>query len=397
MTCTTCGAAGQPGSMWCVRCGQALPPAFPPPANVRTPQHASGPAYAASTPMPSYAGAQFVSKPVYGPPPTWPADIGLVVPQNAVETGDLPRVCVVSGVPTDNMARQRWMWAPSWTYFFGLLVRYVVADRVTGYLPIARSVLRRHVALVLVCIAGFACGFVALVAGLMSTRPVVALVGLTFFVGSVVVLGIKGTLVKVKRAAPGYLAITNASPEFARAFKAGRAAGVAPYASKPPRFERPLVIVLAVGLGLFSAFGLLVNAVDPGWGCGCGTTPAAATLPPVLTRPGNAQCLSGGHPDVGPIEAAVDARNAEVLPLGTVPVTVADIATVRANDAALTASVNRWGMTEADRQAKQRYLMRLAEFDGVLGSSQAPAAAARLAAQESAMRQEFASVAAGCS
>jgi hypothetical protein len=263
-----------------VRAGGPTPP---PPTYAPTPQYASGPVYAPSAPMPSYAGPGFASAPTYGAPPAWPADIGLVVPQFAVEIGDLPRICVISGVPTDNMVRQRWSWAPGWTLLLGAILRYTLSDRVGGFLPIAPAVRRRHATMVVGCVVGFMAGFIALLAGLAGNQPVAAVVGLVLFLGCPVLLGRKGSLVKVKRAAPGYLAIKNASPEFARAFQAGRPVGVAPHVSRPEPYTRKAVLVAAVVIGVLMVLGLIANLVSPDDGCGCQSLPAIVHVgPPVV-------------------------------------------------------------------------------------------------------------------
>lgn len=261
MTCVTCGTVGPVGATWCptcfmpyVRAGSSIPPQgfAPAPAPVQ-PVYAAAGAYAppanpfAAPPPPMYA------------PQSWPAELGLVLPEHAVATGDLPRICVVTGQPTDNMVKMRWTWAPAWTYLLGLLIRHILSDRVAGYLPVHPSVHGRHQRGVRGSIVGFVVGLIVMIVGAMVALPV-AMVGLAMIVASMIVLFQHRQLVQVERAAPGFLALPKASREFSAAFHAGRPAGQLPYSSVPAKFStRKIYYVLAallvplMGLGVFAA------------------------------------------------------------------------------------------------------------------------------------------------
>jgi hypothetical protein len=270
-----------------VRAASSMPPpgfavagAVPPPPYV--PQQYAPPvpaplAYAAANPFAAppapmgYAPTGF-APPVYGNPPPpqgWPAKLGLVVPQYAVETGDLPRICVVSGVPTERMKKLRWIWAPSWVAIFivvglipYLIVREFAGDKVSGYLPLHPSVSRRFNLQRWGGIVGFLAGFVLLIASAAQSSGLLALLGLAVLIGGVVLACQPGRVLKVKRAAPGYLAIPKASPAFAAAFRAGRPTGQFPHTATPAKFgTRKVFIVLGVvmvpliAIGVFAAIG----------------------------------------------------------------------------------------------------------------------------------------------
>ena len=81
------------------------------PSPTLAPQYAMANAFAAPPAPAGYPGG-FVGPVVQGPPPTISAKRGLVVPVAALEVGDLPRICVVTGQPTNNMIKMRWHWSP---------------------------------------------------------------------------------------------------------------------------------------------------------------------------------------------------------------------------------------------------------------------------------------------
>lgn len=196
------------------------PPGFPPPP--------AGPGFAAQFPYPPPLAAT-----------SWPAGVGAVLPESAVAVGDLPRICVVTGQPTDDMKHMRWVWAPSWIALFivvsGPLVfvlRHMLGDKASGYLPVHRSVTRKFAAYTA---GGYLLVFVGVLqlciaAGVLSGQ--LALLGVVVSTAGFLLAEVPHRLLPVRRGAQGYLSLPKASPEFAAAFRGGRPAGQVPYASQ---------------------------------------------------------------------------------------------------------------------------------------------------------------------
>ncbi len=314
MTCATCGAVGAAGATWCAQCylpygragqtspavsgasglpirsampwqaptGPALPPpvfapppvVVPPPTLALPPVFAGGPAPHGANPFAAPAGYPLAGYPPAGyppagyppagfgqqfsPPPDWPAKLGLVVPQIAVETGDLPRICVVSGQPTENMVKMRWSWAPSWTYLFlflgvlpVLLVRHLAGTRAAGFLPIHPDVQRKRRLQGVAALLGLAGALVLLIGAAAMSSGVLAFLALALLVAGIACMVQPGRSLPVRPAGQGYLAFPKASPAFAAAFRAGRPVGQFPYSATPSAFRTgKAVLVLAVIAGM---------------------------------------------------------------------------------------------------------------------------------------------------
>lgn len=87
-----------------------------------------------------------------------------------LERGDLPAVCVKTGVPCTTLYRERWWITPQWMLLFllaGVLPFFVVAafgsEKVEGYIPLSRDAHRRLRRLAIVrpiayLVAAFAAG-----------------------------------------------------------------------------------------------------------------------------------------------------------------------------------------------------------------------------------------------
>jgi hypothetical protein len=324
------------------------PPGYPPPTFGFPGQAPANPFAAPAGYAPAgYAPSGFAAQPVFGnpPPQSWPAKLGLVVPQYAVETGDLPRICVVSGLPTDTMVRMRWMWSPAWSYLLGLLIRYLVADKVAGYLPIHPSVRRRHRLTMAAAIAAFPVGLVVMVAG-AAAQAVAVVFGVALWIGAIAMIALRGRLVPVKRAAPGFLAIPKASPAFAAAFRAGRPAGQVPYSTTPATFRtRTVFIVLGVVLLVPVIFFAVAAGVHQSLTCQA----------------------SSVHPYRQHVEDALQADNQSLQPLavqsdgaGWTPQQGQQVLTA---DATMTTTLQGLTLKAADGLAVDGYLGQVSEFD----------------------------------
>ncbi|BEP14919.1 hypothetical protein acdb102_32300 [Acidothermaceae bacterium B102] len=359
--------------------------------------------FAATAPAQFYPPPPPFAPPAYATPPAsqaWAPKLGLVVPQQAVEVGDLPRICVVSGQPTDRMKKMRWNWAPSWVAIFvvaGLLpfflVRELVGDKVSGYLPLHPSVTRRFRLQIAGGLVGFLASLVLLIVSAAQSSGLLAVLALALTVASVLLVFRPGRALPVRRAAPGFVSLPKASPAFVAAFRSGRPAGQLPYTAVPATYRTSkIVIVLAGVLVAFIAVGAVISAMGGAndSGCACGAASSGDQPTVVYRPPGDQGCAVTAHIDAGAVETAIDARNAAVAGFGPVPHRDEDIAAVRATDARLTGTVVSYGMNSADHQARGDYLSALTTYDESLGTEQAAGAAQSLAAQEAAMRQEFA-------
>jgi hypothetical protein len=353
MTCVTCGTVGPAEATWCPQCylpyvragavpQQASttsptwavttgsvppPPAYPPPSPVAANAFSAPNAFSPLNPFAAapnaLAAPPVYGQPVYGPPPgaqflpqVWPAKLGLVVPEYAVQTGDLPRICVISGRPTETMYKMRWLWAPSWTWIFvflglfpALIVRYLAGDKVAGYLPVHPTVRRKCRWFTSLGALALLVGFFTAIGGLADSQAVAALLGVALLVGGGVAVFIWGQKLPVRRAAPGFVALPKASPEFAAAFKVGRPARQVPYSTEPLKFRTSTVVkVLGAVCAVLIGIGLVLG-IHQGVTCG----------------------QSAVHPNIGTVNT--------------------DFAQSRARVAAITAQTQGQGLTMATAQA----------------------------------------------
>jgi hypothetical protein len=283
----------------------------------------------------------------------WPAELGLVVPEYAVATGDLPRICVVTGVPTENMVRMRWLWAPSWTFFLGLLIRYLIADKAAGYLPIHPSVRRKRRQLELSAVLAFVAGLVVMVAGAAGNQPVIALLGAAVVLAGLWTLSVAARpTAPVRRAGPGYLALPKASPAFAAAFRAGRPAGQQPYRQEPLTYKtRKAFVVPAVILALLLVPLGIYGAVQA-HSCSAGTV----------------------HPNAGVVDAdfaysrgIVAGINAQTGGQGLTPAGAQQLV---AEHSRLLAQLQSVHLSRADRAAVDAYSQTMTSYDNALTAAE---------------------------
>jgi hypothetical protein len=262
----------------------AAPPAPPYAAPFAAPASYQQPAFAS----PAYPGTSavdrfgmpanpFAAPPMLtpGPPPGgWPAKLGLVLPQNAVETGDLPHVCVVTGRPTDHFVKRRWVWATKWLlllFFFGVfpvfLFQELVGDKVAGYLPVHTSVRRRYRRQ-----AGglFVGGVVLFVAGIAAKQGGLVALAVLMVLSALVPLVRYGSRIQLRRAAPGFVALPKAHPAFRSAFTQGRQPGEQAHASQPPRYNSGLRVAIYAALSALALGGGVVNGFATAGHCSRG-------------------------------------------------------------------------------------------------------------------------------
>jgi hypothetical protein len=63
----------------------------------------------------------------------------VLVWSSQLRANDFPPVCAMTGQPAETWKKFSFASAPWWTFFFGLLVRALVAQRANGYLPLTRA------------------------------------------------------------------------------------------------------------------------------------------------------------------------------------------------------------------------------------------------------------------
>ncbi|MDX6256837.1 MAG: hypothetical protein QOJ11_3171 [Frankiales bacterium] len=434
MTCATCGAVGAAEATWCgqcylpyVRAGASRPPvvgltsrtampwqapahpsipppAYAPPVFAAPPVHAgnafAGPA--ASAPPYPPTGYPSVGYPPSGlghqhySPPSWPAKLGLVVPEIAVQTGDLPRICVVSGRPTDNFVKMRWSWAPAWTYVFlfagvlpVILLRYVLGTRSAGYLPIHRDVRRKRRRQGVLAVLGFLGGLGAFIAAAALSSALPALLGVALIVGGIWTACLPGRALPVRPAGPGFLAFPKASPAFAAAFRAGRPASQVPYSASPVKYRTGKVWLVLAGI------------------CVLIMVPAA-----IFGAVQDHNCRkASAHVDAAVVysllNASDDAVAAQATADGNQGMTEVEARRQLAADQRLIATLSSTGLNSRDRVVADQYEAALSSYDSALDAaltgaspgagSQVTLAAQRLDAAESSLRRQLSSVPSGCS
>lgn len=67
----------------------------------------------------------------------------VLVWSSQLRANDFPPICAMTGQPAETWKKFSFVSAPWWTYFFGLIVRALVAQRASGYLPLTRASARK--------------------------------------------------------------------------------------------------------------------------------------------------------------------------------------------------------------------------------------------------------------
>jgi hypothetical protein len=335
--------------------------------------------------------------------PSWPVSMGTVVSQYALETGDLPRVCVLTGVPTENMVWVHWRWAPLRAHggrarqLERRMLRPTRADRVSGYLPIALRTQRWQQVKVAAVLTGFGVGLVATVVGAGEGHAVVAAAGVGLMVGAVLVLAVKGRLVRASRADAGYVALKNAHPDFTLALEAWQPTGWRPRARlRRARKVRKAFLVRVSVLTAVAMTGVvlrLAGAADHSTGCACDATGANPPSEVYVAGIRSALCTAV---DPGMVQDAISSRDDAVAGYGSGPKAAPEIAAIRKQDADLALVVTSWGLFSSQSTDSQGYVAALEAYDAALGTTRAEAASAALQRKEDALRAAVASRPSGC-
>jgi hypothetical protein len=328
-------------------------------------------------------------------PPAWPAKLGLVVPEIAVQTGDLPRICVISGRPTDNFVKMRWSWAPAWTYIFVLagilpvlVIRYFAGTRSAGFLPIHRDVQRKRRRQGVLAVLGFLGGLAVFIAAAALSSGLTALLGVALIVGGTSIAFQPSRALPVRPAGPGFIAFPKASPAFAAAFRAGRPANQVPYSAEPITYRTGKVwLVLAGVCVLIMVPAAIIGAVhDQNCRKGAGHTNADLVY-----------SLLNSSDDALAAQAAAD---------GNQGMTDVEARQQIAADQQLIAILSRTSLNQQDGLITDQYAAALAGYDGALqaaltgagpdASSQVTLAARRVDTAEAALRRQLSSVPSSC-
>ena len=149
-----------------------------------------------------------------------------------LEVGNLPAVCIQTGVPADEFVQTTWLVTPPWIWIglpLGLVPYFMLRSwygrRVEGLVPVSRAVLKEATLLRRIRAAALVLGLIGLVVGFSLDEPSGLLGGITALVAAAGI-GMYGSLTWVG-ALPGdsrgEVLLTRVSPEFARA--AGRLEG----------------------------------------------------------------------------------------------------------------------------------------------------------------------------
>ena len=157
-----------------------------------------------------------------------------VVPMRVVDLaeGNLPPVCILTGVPADEFVQTSWFVTPSWI-LIGLplgvvpyfVLRSMYGRQIDGLVPVSHAVIKDVTRLRRIRTAAVVLGVIGLVAGLAFDEPFGFVGGITALAAATGA-GIYGSFTWVGALPgdfPGEILLTRVSPEFARA--AGRLEG----------------------------------------------------------------------------------------------------------------------------------------------------------------------------
>lgn len=96
----------------------------------------------------------------------------VLVDRERLDTGDLPRVCAVTGQPAFGLSEVSYSSMPSWAYALGAIPVLWMTQDMTAWLPVAEGVVERHVArtrLLRIAVAILTVALVAIVIGAVAT------------------------------------------------------------------------------------------------------------------------------------------------------------------------------------------------------------------------------------
>ena len=148
------------------------------------------------------------------------------VSEVAASSGDLPSVCVVTGLPTDRVVGVTFTWAPSWTWvllLFGivpcLIARWFTAREIFCVLPLDATAHTQYRSRRRGIVNGIAAGIALVIVSAATQTPALAWMGFTVIVGAgLALLWLMLWFVAVEPASePGHLVVRRAHRRFAAA------------------------------------------------------------------------------------------------------------------------------------------------------------------------------------